>query len=125
VRNAAIALGLALAAYLVLVPLAIGVRRLVRRQRATSPPSRVRLWWQEAGERAEASGIVSLPPSLTVAETADQLAAALPGSADAVQRAARAIERLAYAEESPTTEQVAEARRAWTSVRSEAASIAQ
>jgi transglutaminase-like putative cysteine protease len=119
VRNAAIALGLALAAYLVLVPLAIGGRRLVRRQRATSPGARVRLWWREAGERAEASGIVSLPPSLTAAETADRLAAALPGSADAVQRAARAVERLAYAEESPTAEQVAQARRAWTSVRSE------
>jgi transglutaminase-like putative cysteine protease len=118
VRNLAIAIGLAIAAYLVLVPLAIVGRRFVRRRRARSAADKVRLSWREATERAEAAG-VKLPASLTVAETADRLTAAVPRSAEPVQRVARTMERIAYAEEAPTADDVANAQRAWASVKAE------
>jgi len=78
----------------------------------------VRLSWREATERAEAAG-VRLPASLTIAETADRLTAAVPRSAEAVQRVARTMERIAYAEEAPTADDVASAQRAWASVKAE------
>jgi transglutaminase-like putative cysteine protease len=118
VRNGAKAAGLVIAAYLVLVPLAIAGRRVVRRRRATSPADKVRLSWREATERAEIAGI-GLPASLTIAETADRLAAAVPDSAAAIQHMARTLERIAYAEQAPTPEEVSEARRAWHSVGTE------
>jgi len=118
VRNVGIGIGLAIAAYLVLVPLAIVGRRFVRRRRARSAADRVRLSWREATERAEAAG-VRLPASLTIAETADRLTAAVPRSAEAVQRVARTMERIAYAEEAPTADDVASAQRAWASVKAE------
>jgi transglutaminase-like putative cysteine protease len=118
VRNVGIAIVLAIAAYLVLVPLAIAGRRFVRRRRARSAVDKVRLSWREATERAEAAG-VRLPASLTIAETADRLTAAVPRSAEAVQHVARTMERIAYAEVAPTPDDVANAQRAWTSVKAE------
>jgi Transglutaminase-like superfamily/Domain of unknown function (DUF4129) len=118
VRNVGIVILLAIAAYLVLVPLAIVVRRFARRHRARSPADKVRLAWREATERAEAAG-VRLPASLTVAETANRLVAAVPRSGGAVQGLARTLERIAYAEEAPTPDDVANAQRAWTSVNAE------
>lgn len=118
VRNAGIVIGLAIVAYLVLVPLAIVGRRFVRRRRARSPADKVRLSWREATERAEAAG-VRLPASLTIAEAANRLVAAVPRSGDAVQGMARTMERIAYAEEAPTPDDVATARRAWTAANAE------
>lgn len=118
VRNVGIVILLAIAAYLVMVPLAIVGRRFVRRRRARSPADKVRLSWREATERAEAAG-VRLPASLTIAETANRLVAAVPRSGDPVQLVARTLERIAYAEEAPTPDDVANARRAWASVNAE------
>jgi transglutaminase-like putative cysteine protease len=118
VRNVAIVIGLAAAAYLVLVPLAIMARRYVRRRRARSAADKVRLSWRESIERAEAAG-VRLPASLTVAETANRLVAAVPRSGDQVQGLARTMERLAYAEQPPNSDDVANARRTWSSVNAE------
>jgi transglutaminase-like putative cysteine protease len=118
VRNVGMAILLIVAAYAVLVPLAIVSRRLVRRSRARSPADKVRLSWREVIERAEAAG-VRLPASLTIGETANRLVAAVPRSGEAVQGMARALERIAYAEERPTPEDVATAKRASASVKSE------
>jgi transglutaminase-like putative cysteine protease len=118
VRRVGIAIGLILAAYLVLVPLAIVARRFVRRRRARTPADKVRLSWRQAIERAEVAG-VRLPASLTVAETADRLVAAVPRSGEQVQGLARTMERIAYAEEPPTPGDVANAQRAWSSVNAE------
>jgi transglutaminase-like putative cysteine protease len=118
VRNVGIVIGLALAAYLVLVPLAIVARRFGRRRRARSPADKVRLSWRQAIERAESAG-VRLPASLTVAETANRLVAAVPRSGQQVQGLARTMERIAYAEEPPTTDDLANARRTWSSVNAE------
>jgi transglutaminase-like putative cysteine protease len=118
VRKVGIAIGLILAAYLVLVPLAIVARRFVRRRRARTPADKVRLSWRQAIERAEVAG-VRLPASLTVAETADRLVAAVPRSGEQVQGLARTMERIAYAEEPPTPGDVANAQRAWSSVNAE------
>jgi transglutaminase-like putative cysteine protease len=118
VRKVAMAIALVIAAYLVLVPLAIVGRRFVRRQRARSPAEKVQLAWREAIERAEGAGI-RLPVSLTIAETANRLVAAVPRSGDAVQRMARCMERLAYAEQTPTSDDVAGAQGALASVHAE------
>jgi transglutaminase-like putative cysteine protease len=118
VQKVGLAIVLVLAAYLVLVPLAIGARRFVRRRRATSPADKVRLSWRQAIERAEAAG-VRLPASLTIAETANRLVAAVPRSGEAVQGMARTMERIAYAEEGPAPGDVADAHRAWSSVNAE------
>jgi hypothetical protein len=118
VRKVGIAIGLILAAYLVLVPLAIAARRFVRRRRARTPADKVRLSWRQATERAEAAG-VRLPASLTIAETATRLVVAVPQSGEAVQGMARTMERIAYAEEGPTPGDVAQAQRAWSSVNAE------
>lgn len=118
VRNTGSGIGLAAAAYLALVPLAIVGRRFVRRRRARSPADKVRLAWRESTERARAAG-VRLPASLTIAETADRLAAAAPRSAEAIRAVARTMERAAYAEEAPTPDEVANARKAWASLMAE------
>jgi transglutaminase-like putative cysteine protease len=118
VRKVGIAIGLILAAYLVLVPLAIAARRFVRHRRARTPADKVRLSWRQATERAEAAG-VRLPASLTIAETATRLVVAVPQSGEAVQGMARTMERIAYAEEGPTPGDVAQAQRAWSSVNAE------
>jgi transglutaminase-like putative cysteine protease len=118
VRNVAIVVGLAVAAYLVLVPLALVARRYVRRRRARSPADKVRLSWRQSVERAEAAG-VRLSASLTVAETANRLVAAVPRSGEQIQGLARTMERLEYAEEPPTSDDVANAQRTWSSVNAE------
>jgi hypothetical protein len=118
VRKVGIAIGLAIAAYLALVPLAIVGRRFIRHRRARSPADKVRLAWREATERVAAAG-VRLPASLTIAETADRLAAAVPRSAEQVQGVARTMERIAYAEEAPTPADATEARRTRASVKAE------
>jgi transglutaminase-like putative cysteine protease len=92
-----IALGVALLAYGVLVPGALAVRQGLRRRRASTPAGRVRYWWRDIAERAAAAGI-ALAPSLTIAESADRLAAGLPGTAPQIQDMARTMERIAYAE---------------------------
>ncbi|HET6951056.1 MAG TPA: DUF3488 and transglutaminase-like domain-containing protein [Acidimicrobiales bacterium] len=90
-------LGAGALAYVLLVPAALGARGILRRRRATTPAGRVRYWWRNVAERAAAAGI-ALSPSLTVAESADRLAAALPESGPYVQDLARTMERIAYAE---------------------------
>lgn len=97
IRVIGIALGVALLAYVVLVPAALGLRRGLRRRRASTPAGRVRYWWRDVTERATAAGI-ALAPSLTIAESADRLAAGLPGTAPQIQDMARTMERIAYAE---------------------------
>ena len=118
VRNAALALAAGVAAYLVLVPLAVTTVRLVRRRRATTPADKVRLAWREANRRAGDAGI-ELPASLTIAEAADRLAAALPRAAAAVHGAARTMEKVAYAELAPSDDEVTEAHQAWAVVNAE------
>jgi transglutaminase-like putative cysteine protease len=118
VRNAALALAAGIAAYLVLVPLAVIAARSIRRRRATTPSDKVRLAWREANRRAADAGI-ELPPSLTVAEAANRLAVALPGSAPAIHGAARTMEKVAYAEMAPSAGEVTEARDAWAAVNAE------
>jgi transglutaminase-like putative cysteine protease len=118
IRNAALALAAGVAAYLVLVPLAMIAVRLVRRRRATTPADKVRLAWREANRRAADAGI-ELPPSLTIAEAADRLAAALPRAAAAVHGTARTMEKVAYAELPPSDDEVTEAHHAWAVVNAE------
>jgi transglutaminase-like putative cysteine protease len=117
IRNAALALAAGVAAYFVLVPLAVIALRLVRR-RATTPADKVRLAWREANRRAADAGI-ELPASLTIAEAADRLAAALPRSGAAVHGAARTMEKVAYAELAPSDDEVTEAHHAWAVVNAE------
>ena len=105
VRTAAGPVAMAILAYLVLVPIAIGVQHVVRRRRARHPTARVRLAWRDIVDRAVATG-VDLPPSLTVAESADRLAATLPGGVEAVRRLARSMEQVAYAEVVPPPDEV-------------------
>jgi TgpA N-terminal domain/Transglutaminase-like superfamily len=102
-------IGLAALAYAVLVPLSLLGQRLIRRRRATSPAARVRLAWRDATERAGYAG-VSLSPSLTISETAARLAVALPGSADAARGMAHTMERIEYAEQAPSADEVASAK---------------
>jgi transglutaminase-like putative cysteine protease len=119
VRDAAQPVGIAILAYVVFVPLLVVGRRALRRQRAATPSAKVRLSWTNATEYAAFAG-VSLPPSLTIAETANRLAAALPGSAAEVQHLARTMEMIAYAEQEPSDADVADARHGWASVSAEA-----
>jgi transglutaminase-like putative cysteine protease len=120
VRDAARPLGVALAAYLALVPLAIVAQRFVRRRRATTPSAKVRLAWRSGTERAMSAGVVQLPPSLTIAEMADALAGAMPASAASIQRLARTMEAIAYAETAPPDSEVARADEALTLITAEA-----
>lgn len=60
-RRAAPIAGLALAAYLALVPLGLLVVRRLRRRRATSPAARIALAWQEVAETAALLGYVEVP----------------------------------------------------------------
>jgi transglutaminase-like putative cysteine protease len=108
VADALKVLGLAAVAYVVLVPLSLVAQRALRRRRAATPADRVRLAWRNATERAGYAG-VSLAPSLTISETAARLGVALPGSADAARGMAHTMERVAYAEVSPTDEEATRA----------------
>ena len=65
VDDIAPALGIAVAAYLVLVPLTILGQQVVRRRRARSPGDRVRLGWRTTTEGAMEAG-VRLAPWMTV-----------------------------------------------------------
>lgn len=111
VRTTGRPVGLGAFAYLLLVPTAIVAQRFIRRRRATTPAARARLWWGQATESAAMAG-VSLPPSLTIAETADRLGARLPASAEAVQQLARTMELVAYADVPPSADEVARAQQA-------------
>ncbi|MFO7281317.1 MAG: DUF3488 and transglutaminase-like domain-containing protein [Thermoanaerobacterales bacterium] len=110
IRRFAAAVGVAAAAYAVLVPLAQLVRRAVRRRRARSPAARVALQWRTATEAAGKAG-VALPASLTIAEAAQRIAGALPDARPAVLALARTMETLVYAEVAPDDDQVAAATR--------------
>ena len=111
--------GVGVAAYLLLVPLAIVGQRTLRRRRATTPAARARQWWAESTTNASRAGI-ALPPSLTIAEQADRMAEALPRSAEAIQQLARIMEAIAYAEVPPSAEEVDRARDSWAEIAAEA-----
>jgi transglutaminase-like putative cysteine protease len=100
-----------LAAYLVLVPLALAVQATARRRRATTPDAKVRLAWHDSVDRAAAAGL-PLPPSLTVGEAAGRLTHELPEVAPAVGHLAGLVERTVYAEIEPSPEDAADAGRA-------------
>ncbi len=119
VRAVSRPLGVGAVAYLLLVPVAVVGQRVIRRRRATTPAAKARLWWRNTTESATSAG-VALPPSLTIAEMADRLGAALPGSSVAIQDLARTMETIAYAEASPSAEDVARAEQTWAATVDEA-----
>ena len=120
VKTAVIGLGIAVLAYLVLVPLVLLIQRAARRRRASAPADRVQLAWRLATEHAGDAG-VSLPVYLTLNETAERLAVAMPTTADAARGMALTMERIAYAEEAPTDEEVVGAEEGSAAVSAEAA----
>jgi transglutaminase-like putative cysteine protease len=118
VEDTAPAAGISVAAYLLLVPLAILVQHVLRRRRARSPADRVRLGWRISTEGAMETG-VRLPPWMTVAEKAEAMAAAFPDSAPAIADLARRMEVVAYAESAPTAEQLASVERDWAAIQAD------
>jgi transglutaminase-like putative cysteine protease len=102
--------GLALGAvgYLLLVPLGLVVQRRLRRRRARAPAERVGVAWHETNERMRAAGL-HLAPALTIAERADRMRLALPGTVDAIDTLAGAMERTAYGEVEPSPDEAATA----------------
>jgi transglutaminase-like putative cysteine protease len=115
VRDAIRPVGVGVLAYVVLVPAAVVGQQALRRRRATTPATKTRLWWRNATESAIGAG-VALPPSLTIAEMADRVGAALPASSAAIQDLARNMEAITYGEIAPPASEVAEAERAWAAV---------
>jgi len=111
--------GILVLAYLVIVPLVLLAQRVSRRRRASAPADRVRLAWRVATEHATDAG-VALPTYLTLSETAERLATAMPSTADAARGMAFTMERIAYAEETPTDEEVAGAEEGSAAVAAEA-----
>ncbi len=107
-----------LVGYLIVVPLAIAIQRLVRRRRAATPAARLRLGWQDATEYASHAG-VALPTSLTMSEVADRTAAAMPEAGAPMHDLARSMERLTYAEQAPSTEEAEASGEAVAAVRAE------
>jgi hypothetical protein len=103
----------------VIVPLVLLVQRVSRRRRASAPADRVRLAWRVATEHATDAG-VALPTYLTLSETAERLATAMPSTADAARGMAFTMERIAYAEETPTDDEVAGAEEGSAAVAAEA-----
>jgi transglutaminase-like putative cysteine protease len=101
--KAARPLGYGFLGYLVLVPLLMVGVRSFRRLRARAPAEKVDLAWREANEEAAESGI-KLNDSLTVAERALRMRAALPDLAPQIDLVARWVEQVHYAEASPTSE---------------------
>jgi len=111
--------GILLLAYLVAVPLVLLAQRVTRRRRAHAPADRVRLAWRVATEHASDAG-VKLPTYLTLSETAERLAVAMPSTADAARGMAFTMERIAYAEETPSDEEVTGAEESSAAVAAEA-----
>ena len=118
VDDVAPVVGIAVAAYLVLVPLTILVQRVVRRRRARSPADRVRLRWRTTTEAATEAG-VRLPPWMTIAEKAEAMAAAFPDGTPAIADLARRMEVVAYAESAPTADELAAAERDGAAIQGE------
>jgi transglutaminase-like putative cysteine protease len=119
VRDASRPVGVGALAYLVVVPLAVVGQRLIRRRRASTAGAKVRLGWRTVTESAARAGI-GLAPSMTVAETADRMAAALPASAPGIQQLARSVEMLAYAEVPPDDDEAGRLSRKWAAIVGEA-----
>ena len=119
VRDASRPVGMGALAYLVVVPLAVVGQRLVRRRRASTAGAKVRLGWRSVTESAARAGI-GLAPSMTVAEAADRMAAALPESAPRIQQLARSVEMLAYAEVPPGDDEAVRLTREWAAIVAEA-----
>jgi transglutaminase-like putative cysteine protease len=105
--------------YLIVVPVAIVVERLVRRRRASTPAARLRLGWRNATEYADQAG-VNLPASLTMSEVAERTATAMPNAGAPMHDLARSMERLTYAEQVPSPEETVATDRAVAAVRAEA-----
>jgi transglutaminase-like putative cysteine protease len=120
VKTAVKVAGIVVLAYLVVVPLVLLAQRAARRRRASAPADRVRLAWRVATERAGDAG-VNLPTYLTLSETAERLATAMPSTADAARGMAFTMERIAYAEETPTEEEATGAEESSAAVAAEAA----
>jgi transglutaminase-like putative cysteine protease len=97
VAKAVPVVALAALVYLVLFPLALLLRRRVRRRRATSAEARISLAWAEAVEEAALVGFTEVR-SDTFDERAARLAAALPERdvADDAMRLARQLEVATY-----------------------------
>ena len=89
---------LAVLAYALLFPMALVLRRRLRRRRATSAEARISLAWAEAVEEAALVGFQEVG-SDTFDERARRLAAALPdgGVSDDALRLARQLEAATYA----------------------------
>ena len=119
VRTALQMAGIVVLGYLVVVPLVLFVQRAARRRRASAPADRVRLAWRVATEHAGDAG-VSLPTHLTLSETAERLATAMPTTADAARGMAHTMERIAYAEQAPSDEEVTGAEEGSAAVSAEA-----
>ena len=119
ITQSAPTVGVAALAYLLLVPLAFVVQRVVRRRRARDPGARVELGWRTATDSALAAG-VALPPWMTVAEKAERVADAFPGAAPEVGSLALHLEKLAYAEVDPTDDEARSAERDSSAVAAEA-----
>ncbi|MBN2622744.1 MAG: DUF3488 domain-containing protein [Acidimicrobiales bacterium] len=115
IRDAAPPLGGMLLAYIVLVPLAIVAQQVVRRRRARSVEARIRYAWRSNVEQAIAAD-VPLPDHLTIAEMADVLATEVPAAADDIQRLARTMEAIAYADALPSADDLENAERAWAAI---------
>jgi transglutaminase-like putative cysteine protease len=98
-------------AYLVLVPLGLALQRRRRRGRARAPAERVDLAWSETNERMRAAGL-ELGPALTIAERAERMRLALPGTVAAIDVLADTIERTTYGEDDPSADEAASATRA-------------
>ncbi|HEY7070333.1 MAG TPA: DUF3488 and transglutaminase-like domain-containing protein [Acidimicrobiales bacterium] len=119
VKTALKVAGALVLAYLVVVPLVLLAQRVRRRRRAHAPADRVRLAWRVATEHASDAG-VKLPTYLTLSETAERLAIAMPSTADAARGMAFTMERIAYAEETPSDEEVTGAEESSAAVTAEA-----
>jgi transglutaminase-like putative cysteine protease len=111
VEDGAPAAGIGIAAYLVLVPIALAVQQLLRRRRARTALARVELGWSESTELVHES-VVALPGWLTINEKAGRMAEALPEVADDVWLLAATTERAEYAPEPPTDDEAEAATRA-------------
>ncbi|MGE3448631.1 MAG: DUF3488 and DUF4129 domain-containing transglutaminase family protein [Microbacteriaceae bacterium] len=99
--------------YLVAVPAALAAQSRVRRRRAAAPAARIHLAWTTILQAARFAGF-RLPPSLTVNEAADVLAAGVPHAASALRTLAHHMERVTYAEVTPSAREVAAVVRAGT-----------